>query len=184
MRQQPKGGKGAKSGKPGKGAGKDAKGATFGPLKGGKAGQDKGAAPDMGPPMDGKGYAERTVIPMPKHMQRMLAPRLLASQWPANSIRTELTLDGRGGVARVSKRELRAVMQRVGQTLKPTAVLTSQPGYMLGLRGYRSERVFPTIVRRLEDGSGSRLSRHLMACGSRRLATAAAPCRWNSTMTS
>lgn len=52
-------------------------------------------------------------------------------------------LDNKGGIALVPKTLLPSVLQRVGYTAAPTAVLTSQPATDLGLKGFPQHQPGP-----------------------------------------
>jgi hypothetical protein len=58
-------------------------------------------------------------------------------------------------VAIVKKAEVPGVLRRVGQALRATAMVTSQPAWELHMKGYASEEVYCTLqVTRFEGGTG------------------------------
>eukprot|EP00971_Amphidinium_carterae_P352349 6492558-Amphidinium_carterae.6 len=72
----------------------------------------------------------REALPAAAHMRS--ATRPVQREWQT-PICLAKDLGPRGGVAVVPKAELVATLARVGQTQKPTAILTTQPPHELGL---------------------------------------------------
>ena len=68
----------------------------------------------------------------------------MQSEWSV-LIKLEHELDARGGIALVRKVMVPQVLRSVGSTFRATAMLTSQPVWELGMRGYDSATVSCTI---------------------------------------
>ena len=68
---------------------------------------------------------------MPRMMRDKMESRLVPEEWDAE-VRDARDIDARGGVALVKKNDVPEVLERVGVTLRPTAILVSQPGHELG----------------------------------------------------
>ena len=81
---------------------------------------------------------------IPAHMQHRLLSTLIQSEWSV-PIKLEHELDAPGGIALVRKVMVPQVLRSVGSTFRATAMLTSQPAWELGMRGYDSAAVTCTI---------------------------------------
>ena len=81
---------------------------------------------------------------IPAHMQHRLLSTLIQSEWSV-LIKLEHELDAQGGIALVRKVMVPQVLRSVGSAFRATAMLTFQPAWELGMRGYDSAAVTCTI---------------------------------------
>lgn len=97
--------------------------------------------------------------------------RLIPTQWSAPVVDSKF-LDRKGGVAIVKEHEVYEVVERVGTTLRPTAVVTSRPFHAMGHRGFASTPVSCSLMvfdetMPTEEGRGA----WKLICGSRKFLT-------------
>ena len=81
---------------------------------------------------------------IPAHMQHRLLSALIQSERSV-PIKLEHELDASGGIALVRKVMVPQVLRSVGSAFRATAMLTFQPAWELGMRGYDSAAVTCTI---------------------------------------
>lgn len=86
-------------------------------------------------------FAEEVLANLPAHLAAAHQPRLLQSEWGAR-VCLPHELGPRGGVSLIRKSDLVQVLQQVGQTSRPTAIVTMQPGYELYLKGAHSSEIW------------------------------------------
>ena len=90
--------------------------------------------------LENKAYAKAMQVVLPKHLRDRQVVKLYQHEF-RDPVKTEDDLDNRGGVANVSKQKLLEVVARIGETMEPTAVLTTQHPAELGLKGANIQEV-------------------------------------------
>ena len=73
-------------------------------------------------------FREQMLAVLPSHLSAN-TPQLVAEEWNTKVVLAH-ELSAHGGVALVHKKDLPSVVARVGQTTRPTAVVTSQPALL------------------------------------------------------
>ena len=157
----------AKAGKPqmqgkgkGKGKGKDKGAGHFGSISPPTAGKDsyydgmRAAFEAMSfEEQDSEEVAFKRQVEeaMPKVMREKMATQLVAEEWNVEVKKAE-ELCHRGGVAIVKKMQIPELLLRVGESLRPTAMVTSQPAWELHMKGYKSTKVSCSLKVITEDG--------------------------------
>ena len=122
---------------------------------GGKSGS-KGYSSKSWPPVaneDPEITFQRSIIEsMPQAARLRLQAQLIPEEWSAATVLSS-ELNHKGGIALCYKADLPSVLQRVGFTMEPTAVLLSQDPSSLGMRGYTSEIISCNIRVLKDDGT-------------------------------
>eukprot|EP00971_Amphidinium_carterae_P063900 1264912-Amphidinium_carterae.3 len=100
-------------------------------------------------------YRQRVLQSLPQAAKRR-AQTLLGGAWNASIVRPE-ELGPQGGVAYVPKQMVPDVLARVQHTLRPCAIITSQPATELHLPAYHSERIYVDL--HVPSGAGLEVAR-------------------------
>lgn len=122
---------------------------------GGKSGR-KGYSSKSLPPVaneDPEIAFQRSIVEAMSQAARLrLQAQLVPEEWSAATVLSS-ELSHKGGIALCYKADLPSILQRVGFTMEPTAVLLSQDPSSLGMRGYHSEIISCNIRVLKDDGT-------------------------------
>ena len=78
-------------------------------------------------------YKKQIEAAMPKIMREKMETQLVAGEWNVDVKKAD-ELCHRGGVAIVKKAQIPEVLARVGESLRPTAMVTAQPAWELHMK--------------------------------------------------
>eukprot|EP00435_Cladocopium_sp_Y103_P017419 s3468_g4.t1 len=139
--------------RPAEGKGKKGKGRSVG-----KSSQQSSSASfaATAPEYDDSDLLEQIRAAMPQAAIIRAQSTLEPQEWDAPTVSPHL-LDHRGGIALCPRSMIPEILQRVGYTTMPTAILTSQPAQDFGMKGFPQQRVQCSIHVLTDTGTRERV---------------------------
>ena len=107
-----------------------------------------------------KDFREQMLAVLPSHLHTA-SPQLVAEEWNTKIVAAH-ELTAHGGVALVNKKDIPSVVARVGQTTRPTAIVTSQPASELYMGGAPCKEIFCSLMVSTDSGLSKVLVRRFL----------------------